>query len=110
MKKDKIEKEQELLEAIEDKEKLERKHQIELKRYKEKNTNLEDENNKLISDYEILKKKFDEYSPKILEYKDLYDKFKRLEKENKNLKDGLNMLFLIKIFLIKQILLMKYYL
>ena len=92
MKKDKIEKEQELQEAIEDKEKLERKHQIELKRYKEKNTNLEDENNKLISDYEILKKKFDEYSPKILEYKDLYDKFERLEKENKNLKEDNNIL------------------
>ena len=88
MRKDKVEIEQELVEVKEDKEKLERRHISELKRYKEKITDLEDENSKLTSDYEIIKRKLDEYSPKISEYREVYEKYKKLEKENKRLMEN----------------------
>ena len=91
-KRGKSEAEQELQEAIYEKEKLERKHEMELNRLKEKNTYLEDQNNQLSTENDLFKKKLDENSPKILEYQTILEKCKRLEKENKNLAENNNIL------------------
>ena len=84
-KRGKSEAEQELRDAIYEKEKLERKHETELNRLKEKNSYLDDQNNQLSTENELLKRKLDESSPKILEYKSILEKCKKLEKENRNL-------------------------
>ena len=89
---EKLEKEEELHDVLGEKSRIERKYELELKRFKEKNSDLEDQISKLISDYEVLKRKYDESSPKFLEYKDIIDKCKRLEKENKNLVENNNIL------------------
>ena len=91
-KRDKSEAEQELKDAIYEKEKFERKHETELNRLREKNTYLEDQNNQLSTDNEILRRKLDENTPKISEYQTILEKCKRLEKENRNLAENNNIL------------------
>ena len=91
-KRDKSEAEQELKDAIYENEKLERKHETELNRLREKNTYLEDQNNQLSTDNEILRRKLDENTPKISEYQTILEKCKRLEKENRNLAENNNIL------------------
>ena len=91
-KRDKSEAEQELKEGIYENEKLERKHETELNRLREKNTYLEDQNNQLSTDNEILRRKLDENTPKISEYQTILEKCKRLEKENRNLAENNNIL------------------
>ena len=92
VKREKYEKEQELNDAIYEKEKLERKYESEIKRLKENNNYLEDKNNKLNTENEILKRKTIENSQKINEYDNTIDKCKRLEKENRKLREDNNML------------------
>ena len=53
---------------------------------------LEDQNNQLSTENDLLKRKLDENSPKILEYQTILEKCKRLEKENKNLAENNNIL------------------
>ena len=91
-KRDKSEAEQELKDVIYENEKLERKHETELNRLREKNTYLEDQNNQLSTDNEILRRKLDENTPKISEYQTILEKCKRLEKENRNLAENNNIL------------------
>ena len=91
-KRDKSEAEQELKEGIYENEKLERKHETELNRLREKNTYLEDQSNQLSTDNEILRRKLDENTPKISEYQTILEKCKRLEKENRNLAENNNIL------------------
>ena len=92
VKREKYEKEQELNDAIYEKEKLERKYESEIKRLKENNNYFEDKNNKLNTENEILKRKTIENSQKINEYDNTIDKCKRLEKENRKLREDNNML------------------
>mgnify|MGYP002621833091 FL=1 len=92
VKREKYEKEQELNDAIYEKEKLERKHESEIKRLQENNNYLEDKNNKLSSENEILKRKSNENSKKIDEYDNTIDKCKKLEKENRKLREDNNIL------------------
>ena len=92
VKREKYEKEQELNDAIYEKEKLERKHESEIKRLQENNNYLEDKNNKLSSENEILKRKSNENSKKIDEYDNTIDKCKKLERENRKLREDNNTL------------------
>ena len=92
VKREKYEKEQELNDAIYEKEKLERKHESEIKRLQENNNYLEDKNNKLSNENEILKRKSNENSKKIDEYDNTIDKCKKLERENRKLREDNNTL------------------
>ena len=92
VKREKYEKEQELNDAIYEKEKLERKHESEIKRLQENNNYLEDKNNKLNSENEILKRKSNENFKKINDYDNAIEKCKKLEKENRKLREDNNIL------------------
>ena len=92
VKREKLEKEDELNDLLSEKNQLERKYELELKRFKEKNEDLEDNYSKLLSKYEILKREKDENSRKIKEYNEIYEKFKKFEKDNKRLLENNNIL------------------
>ena len=54
-----------------------------LKNYKKIPETVDDYESKIsLTEKENMKRQLNEYSPQIAEYKDLYEKYKRLEKEN----------------------------
>ena len=68
-----------------EKEKLSKINNIEIEKTQERNISLEEQNKKLIIKNEDLQKKLDEYSPKIWQYDQVNEKYKKLVEEHRSL-------------------------